>query len=150
MSVDELADVYKLRFDDAGKVIYMLPQDIIDNTVRAFSVTPTGYSAQGAPTGRYIAPANGPDCIEIANGYGDCGLNQIVFRGPALYRFDLSAEKRIPIRGRVNFVFRAEMLNALNTPWFTPVTGVGNDPDDYRVTGATSGRDVQLIFRVNW
>jgi hypothetical protein len=113
-------------------------------------VTPTGYSDQGAPTGRYIAPANGPDCIEVATGYGDCGLRQIVFRGPAMYRFDLSTEKRIPVKGRVNFIFRAEMLNAFNTPWFTPVTGVGSDPDDYRVTGATSGRDIQLIFRVNW
>jgi hypothetical protein len=150
MSVDELRDVYQLRFDDAGKLIYMLPQDIIDNTVKAFSVTPTGYSDQGAPTGRYIAPANGPDCIEVATGYGDCGLRQIVFRGPAMYRFDLSTEKRIPVKGRVNFIFRAEMLNAFNTPWFTPVTGVGSDPDDYRVTGATSGRDIQLIFRVNW
>jgi hypothetical protein len=42
------------------------------------------------------------------------------------------------------------MLNAFNTPWFTPVTGVGDDPDDYRVTGADSGRIVQLIWRVRW
>ncbi len=50
------------------KLIYMLPQDIIDNTVRAFSVRQPrrpGYSDQGVPTGRYLAPANGPDCIEI-------------------------------------------------------------------------------------
>ena len=69
--------MFKLRFDDAGKPIYMLPQDIIDNTVKAFSVSatsPTGYGDQGAPTGRYFAPANGPDCIELdATGYGDCG-----------------------------------------------------------------------------
>ena len=46
----------------------MLPQDIIDNTVKAFSVSATsasGYGKLGAPTGRYLAPANGPDCIEI-------------------------------------------------------------------------------------
>ena len=55
----------------------MLPQDIIDNTVKAFSVSATsatGYGAQGAPSGRYFAPANGPDCIEVAAGFGDCGL----------------------------------------------------------------------------
>ena len=150
MSVSDVEDMFKLRFDDAGKAVFMLPQDVIDNTVRAFSVTPTGYSDQGAPTGRYFAPANGPDCIEVATGYGDCGINQLIVRGPWLYRFDLSTEKRIPIKGRVNFIFRAEFLNAFNTPWFTPVTGIGNDPDDYLVTGATSGRDIQLVFRVNW
>ena len=41
-------------------------------------------------------------------------------------RFDLSAVKRFPIKGRVNFEFRAELLNAFNTPWFTPVLGNGN------------------------
>ncbi len=73
MSQQELQDSFKLRFDDAGKLIYMLPQDIIDNTVRAFSMSgtsATGYSDQGVPQGRYMAPANGPDCIEIAAGHG--------------------------------------------------------------------------------
>ena len=43
---------------------------------------PTGYGALGAPTGRYIAPANGPSCIESAPGYGDCGLRNLVVNGP--------------------------------------------------------------------
>jgi hypothetical protein len=153
MSAEDLQKAFKLRFDDAGKVIYMLPQDIIDNTVRAFSVSATsatGYSAQGVPTGRYMAPANGPDCIEIATGYGDCGVRSLVVTGPMLARFDLSTTKRIAITGRVNFDFRAEFLNAFNTPWFEAVTGAGNDPDDFRVTDANSGRTIQLVFRVNW
>jgi hypothetical protein len=155
MTAKDVEDMFELRFDDAGKQVFMLPADVIANTVKAFSVTPTGYSAQGAPEGRYFAPPNGPDCIEVAQtaaltGYGDCGINNLVVRGPKLYRFDLSAEKRIPVKGRVNFIFRAEFLNAFNTPWFTPVTGIGNDPDDFLVDSATSGRDVQLVFRVNW
>ncbi len=141
--------MFELRFDDANREIFMLPADVIENTIKAFSVTPTGYS-DGAPTGRYFAPANGPDCIEIATGYGDCGVTQLVARGPNLFRFDLSTEKRIPVSGRVNFIFRAEMLNAFNTPWFAPVTGLGNDPEDYLVTDGTTGRTVQLVFRVNW
>jgi hypothetical protein len=28
--------------------------------------------------------------------------------------------------------------------------GVGNDPDDYRVTSSTGGREVQLVWRLNW
>ena len=102
------------------------------------------------PSGRYIAPANGPDCIETTGAIGDCGLRSIVVTGPRLVRFDLSAVKRVAIKGRVNFEFRAEFLNAFNHPWFSPVTGVGDDPDDFRVTGADSGREIQLVWRINW
>jgi hypothetical protein len=162
MTADELGKAFRLRFEDASKAVYMLPQDIVDNTVRAFSVdatSPTGYGELGPPTGRYLAPANGPDCIEIASsnnisGFGECGAQSLVATGPTLVRFDLSTSKRVPIRGRVNFEFRAEFLNAFNTPWFTPVTGADNntytDPDEFRVTAADSGRVVQLIWRVNW
>ncbi len=158
MSKDELEGVFKLRFDDAGRLAYMLPQDIIDNTVKAFDVSAssiTGYGDRGAPTGRYLAPANGPDCIELAQtnattGYGDCGGGSLVLRGPMLVRFDLAVVKRIPIAGRVNMEFRAEFLNAFNTPWFSPVATASNNPNDYRVTAADSGREVQLIWRVNW
>jgi hypothetical protein len=154
MSQSDLQDMFKLRFDDAGKLIWMLPQDVIDETVKAFDVSATstsGYGSRGVPSGRYIGPANGPDCIEIADGYGDCGTRSVVVTGPTLFRFDLSAVKRIPIKGRVNAEFRAEFLNAFNTPWFTPVLGIGNDPDDYRVTGVTGGaREVQLVWRLNW
>src|SRR4029450_6026691 len=70
MSRKELQKMVKLRFDDAGKAIYMLPQDVIDNTITPLPATapsPTGYGALGAPTGRYLAPANGPDCIELTD-----------------------------------------------------------------------------------
>ncbi|HEY0876749.1 MAG TPA: carboxypeptidase-like regulatory domain-containing protein [Vicinamibacterales bacterium] len=153
MTEDDVRDMYKLRFNADGKVIYMLPQDVIDNTVKAFSVNPTsatGYGAQGPPEGRYFAPANGPDCIEIASGRGDCGTGDLVVSGQPLVRFDIAAVKRVEIRGRVNAEFRAEMLNALNHPYFTPVGGIGSNPDSYRVTGADSGRQVQLVWRLNW
>jgi Carboxypeptidase regulatory-like domain len=167
MSVDELQGEFDLRFDNTGRLIYMLPQDIIDNTVRAFNVdatSATGYSAQGVPSGRYLAPANGPDCIELANGFvnnatpqtgpGECGVRSLTVTGPSLFRFDLSASKRVEIAGDVDFMFRAEFLNAFNTPWFTPVTGANNNtftnPSNFRVTAADSGRVVQLVFRVNW
>jgi hypothetical protein len=153
MSEQELQDAFKLRFDDAGKLVYMLPQDIIDNTVRAFSVSATsatGYSDQGVPEGRYLAPANGPDCIEIAAGRGDCGARSLVVTGPALVRFDLSTSERIQIKGRTNFELRAEMLNAFNTPWLTAVATASNNPNNYRVTDADSGRTIQFVFRVNF
>ena len=77
-----------------------------------------------------------------------CG--SLIVTGPTLVRFDLSAVKRIPIKGRVNFEFRAELLNAFNRPWFTPVLGIGNDPDDYRVESTSGAREVQLVWRINW
>ncbi len=162
MSAKELQDSFKLRFDDAGKLVYMLPQDIIDNTVRAFSTSgtsATGYSDQGVPTGRFLAPANGPDCIEVGQtnaltGNGDCGVRSLVVTGPMLVRFDLSTSKRIAIKGNTNVEFRAEFLNAFNTPWFEAVTGSANNtysnPDEFRVTDADSGRTIQFVFRVNW
>ena len=111
---------FQLRFDDAGKVIYMLPQDIIDNTVRAYNVSATsatGYSTSlGVPTGRYMAPANNGSCIEVVVGNGECGTGALVVTGPRLVRFDISAVKRFDIHGRLNAEFRAEMLNAFNHP----------------------------------
>lgn len=167
MSEKELQDAFKLRFDDTNRIVYNLPQDIIDNTVRAFDVSATsltGYGTRGAPEGRYLAPANGPDCIEVAQtqnnvteGAGACGVQSLVVRGPRLARVDISAVKRTQIAGRLSFEFRAEMINAFNSPWFTPVTGVNatsnlyNNPNNFRVTGTTGGaREVQLVWRVNW
>jgi hypothetical protein len=166
MSVEDLQNMFELRFDDAGKVVYNLPDDVIENTTRAWNVSatsPTGYSTLGVPEGRYIAPANGPDCIELGftagsdanTGFGDCAPGSVVVTGPKLVRFDLSAVKRIPIKGRVNVEFRAEFLNAFNTPWFSPVTGadgdgVFGDRDEFRVTGTNGAREVQLVWRLNW
>ena len=79
--------------------------------MRAFAVSatsPTGYGALGAPTGRYLGPANGPDCIETAPGYGDCGMRSLIVNGPSLVRFDLGAAKRFRIKGSVTFEFRGE------------------------------------------
>ena len=167
MSQDDLRDIFKLRFDDAGEAVFMLPQDVIDNTVKAWSVSatsPTGYGPLGAPSGRYIAPANGPDCIEIAQGYGDCGVFSAVVTGPALHRFDFSIVKRLPLVGNMRLEFRAELLNAFNTPWFEPVTGntdanlsltspVYNSADEFRLTelaGSETSRIVQIISRITW
>ena len=62
------------------------------------------------PTGRYFAPANGPDCIEIDNGadYGDCGMRSLVVTGPMFQHARLqrrrsgltssAGELRVPLR----------------------------------------------------
>jgi hypothetical protein len=156
MTEKDVQNMFKIRFDDAGKQIYMLPQDVIDQTIKAFSVSATsasGYSSLGAPTGRYFAPANGPDCIEIANNVGDCGSGDLVVTGPLFQQHDISVAKRVRIVGRTDFEFRLEMLNAFNQQNFVPVGGLGNTIADYRVTGLTgtnTSRVIQLVGRVNW
>jgi hypothetical protein len=131
MTADELRSAIDLRVGptvNGVAQIYILPDDIIQNTVRAFAVnatSPNGYSQLGAPTGRYIAPANGPDCIETSPAYGDCGVRSLVVNGPPLWRFDIGASKRVTIHGPVTFEFRAEMLNAFNKPYFNPANTAG-------------------------
>jgi hypothetical protein len=156
MSLDDVQDIYKIRFDDANKFIYMLPQDVIDETIKAYSVSAsslTGYGSLGAPSGRYFAPANGPDCIEVANNVGDCGSGDLVVTGPMFQQHDFSMAKRVRLAGRTEFEFRAEMLNAFNQANFVPVGGIGNAIASYRVTGLTgtnTARVIQLVGRFNW
>ena len=152
---NDLQDLYRYRQAEDGKV-YMLPQDIIDNTIKAFSVDATsasGYAA-GAPEGRYFAPANGPDCLEtVANNYGDCGARTIQVNAPLYKNVDLSVVKLVPITGRVRAEFRIELLNAFNWVNYTPVTGIGSVATAYEVTGINGTPDariMQLVSRVTW
>jgi hypothetical protein len=158
MTADDVQGMFKLRFDDAGKKVWMLPQDVIDETVKAFSVSATsasGYGSAGAPSGRYFAPANGPDCIEIDNGagYGDCGQRSVVITGPMYQQHDITVAKRVDMWGRSNVEFRLEMLNAFNHANFLPVGGIGSTLNNYEVTGLTgtnTARVIQLVSRINW
>ncbi len=79
----------------------MLPEDIILNTRRAFDLAPNtvnGYSASlGAPEGRYIAPANSPDCIQIVS--GDCAPRTLILRAPWFARLDVGFSKRFALKG---------------------------------------------------
>jgi len=127
MSKGDLQKEIKVQNGPGGQ-IFILPADIIDNTVKAFSVSATtasGYGSLGAPTGRYFAPANGPDCIDSAPAYGDCGLRSVTVNGPKLVRFDLGIAKTFDLPGRFTFQFRGEMLNAFNEPYFNPASTAG-------------------------
>jgi hypothetical protein len=159
MTEDDLRKMYGLYeypqvfTTNAPMRFYRLPQDIIENTTRAGDVSATsatGYGAQGPPTGRYLAPANGPDCIETAmsdttnrlTGIGDCGTRSLVIVGPGIRFADFSVVKRVPISGKINFEFRAEALNVFNHPTVTGGTTGTVTP--------SSSRTVQLVSRLNW
>lgn len=168
MTRKELQDSLKVRFDDANAVAYYLPQDIIDNTIRAFNVSATtanGYSSRGVPTGRYLAPANSASCIEVYS--GQCGFPTIVLYGPQFTRFDLNLTKKTKITERVNVEFRADFLNAFNYTNFlvqspnnasSTITGLGSDTfgqitqayRDVSTTNDPGGRMIQFALRLNF
>jgi hypothetical protein len=164
MSDKDLQKVYKIeeRIDaSSGKqLLFILPQDIIDNTIKAFSTSATsstGYGSLGPPSGRYFAPANGPDCLQVVN--GDCAPRDHYVTGPKVVTFDLSAVKRITLVGHTNFEFRAEMINAFNNINFTPVAQTGNSATINQITAAQrdvnntqnpGGRLMQFVFRVTF
>ena len=157
MSREDVEGMFELRFDNDGKKVWMLPQDVIENSIRAFSTSPTtasGYAGE-SPTGRYFMPANGPDCIEIDNGaeYGDCGMRSLVVTGPMFQQHDIRVAKRIRLTGTTDFEFSAEMLNAFNKANFVPVGGIGSTQANYEVTtltGTNTARVIQLVGRFNW
>ncbi len=163
MSANDVSKMFRLRFDDAGKQVYMLPQEVIDNTILAFSVSatsPSGY-AGAAPTGRYFAPVNRADCIEpdVNADFGNCGTRSLVVTGPMFQQYDLRVSKRTRIVGRTEIDFAAEMLNVFNHANFVPVgigsgtTTFGTNIANYRVTtltGTNTSRTIQLVTRINW
>ncbi len=150
--IKELREMYKLRIDDNQRV-FMLPQAVIDETIKAFSISatsPTGYGSLGAPSGKYFAPANGSDCIETAGNFGDCGARSIVVRGDMFKNVDVSVAKTIPIKGRVRAEVRFEVLNLFNAINFTPVASTSTNASSHEVTGNGAVRFIQLGSRISW
>lgn len=159
-NADDLKKMFKLRHDTSSGTdrVYMLPDAVIQETIKAFSVSATsatGYGSLGAPSGQYFAPASGPDCIEsIAAGYGDCGTRTLVVRGPMFQEHDLALVKSAELLNGARLEFRVELLNAFNNVNFVPVGGVGGTTlTNYEVTGLTginTSRQVQLTGRLTW
>lgn len=165
MTKDDLQDMYKFyeKPNPATNIdeVWMLPEDVILNTRRAFStsnVTTDGYSTSlGAPEGRYIAPANSASCIQVRN--GDCAPRSVMVLAPWFRRFDVGAAKKIGVGGSKNVEVRFDMLNVFDTPNFTAVANPGNGATIFRVTAAYTdasntydpgGRIGQLMLRFNW
>jgi hypothetical protein len=171
MTKDELQSMYKfdIRVDPSTglNTVYMLPDDVILNTRRAFSVsntTATGYSdSLGVPEGRYLAPANSGDCLQVRA--GDCAPRTLLVRAPFFTRVDLGVTKRFPIHNTVNFELRIDILNLFDNVNFDPAGASGTN--SAAGTGATifqattaytdpsntydpGGRLGQIMFRINW
>jgi hypothetical protein len=187
MSAKELQKEVGVYRDPDG-FIYVLPKDIRDNTVKAFNLgfvtsqvtgqpsTVAAVYTQGAPSGRFIAPAGFGNCAQSI-GYvpslttptigGDCGYANLVLKGPAFFRSDLSIVKKVRFNERMNLELRGEFLNAFNNINFL-VGAAANDVNtlgsftssafgrmtaayqDLSTTNDPGGRLVQLVMRFNF
>ena len=164
MTLTDVQTLYKvdIRVDPTTglRTVYTMPDDIILNTRRAFSTSstsPTGYSDLGVPEGRYFAPANSADCIQVKA--GDCAPITNMVISPYFSRVDIGVTKRLPIAGRVNFELRLDVLNVFDNVNFNQSASPGTGATIFQVTSAYTdlsntfdpgGRLGQLVFRLNW
>jgi hypothetical protein len=165
MTLDDLQSVYKFNRRTSETTgldeIWMLPEDIILNTRRAYSTSNTtvdGYSQSlGAPQGRYIAPANSADCIQVKS--GDCAPRNLQLISPWFKRVDFGVAKRLGIGGSRNVEVRFDVLNLFDSPNFNTVVNPGSGATIFRTTAAYNdpsntydpgGRIGQLMVRFNW
>jgi hypothetical protein len=164
MSRDELQKNFKIRRDVSSTgttTVFSFPQDIIDNTRRAFNTdptSPTGYGGDGPPTGRYIAPASDPSCIFLYA--GDCGApRQILLLGPMFSRWDMRLNKRFPFGQKAAFELSLEMLNVFDNINFNHAATPGGGNATFQVTSAYTdinttadpgGRIGQIQWRISW
>ena len=167
MTKDEAQKLYnwEIRPDPQTglSTVFAFPDDVILNTRRAFSVSttnPNGYSDLGVPVGRYFAPANSADCIQLKA--GDCATRALVLMAPWFTRFDIGLTKRISLGGSKSIEFRADVLNVFDNVNFT-VTDASRTPGggaaifqtdsayrDLDNTYDPGGRLGQIALRFNW
>lgn len=156
MTREDLQKQVKVR-KEPNLLAFYLPQDIIDNTRRAYG------SLTGSPTGKYIEPVNYNNPVAFG---GQRGISNIVLYGPAFQRWDLSVIKKFKITETANFEFRAEFLNAFNNINFlvgspnndVNILGVGGTTfgqitsayQDVSTTNDPGGRLIQFVARINF
>ena len=167
MSLKDAQKIYKWdpRPDpQTGEIrVFAFPDDVILNTRRAYSVSttnPNGYSDLGAPQGRYFAPPNSADCIQLKP--GDCAPRTVILLAPWFTRFDIGVTKRVRLGANRSLEFRADVLNVFDNVNFsvldanrTPGSGgtIFQTTDAYRDLDNTydpGGRLGQLAIRFNW
>ena len=153
MTAKELQDSVGSRRDvDADGVyrgnVYIFPLDIRQNTWKANNIgfNATGASlggtfTQGAPTGRFIAPAGWGNCRRHSRAIA--AYANLVLKGPAFFRTDASIVKRIKFTESMNLELRGEFLNAFNNINFL----VGNAGADVNALGGLNANDFLALHR---
>jgi len=172
MTRDDLQKAVKVRKE--ASLVFWLPDDIIQNSQKAFNISVTntansGYGTtfgSGGPQGRFIAPAGYGNCVESYT--GQCGFSNLVIYGPSFFKFDASLSKRVNFGERRNVEFRLQALDVLNHPnfrvggWANDTVGAsccgttfgqlanGSAYQDTSTTNDPGGRIIDVMIRVNW
>jgi hypothetical protein len=154
-----LTDVRIVVNSTGAVTVWNMPQDVIDNTIKAYSTDPTSpdFYADGPPTGRYFAPAsrpagfdgpNDPGCVGLFP--GDCAPDMF-FHGNWFGEFDFKLTKRFNLPGRAVFQMDVEVFNALKATNFENAINPSASSNTFRITGQDSAaRTGQLVWRVTW
>jgi hypothetical protein len=80
--------------------------------------------------------------------YGSTGRN--IISGPATNRTDLSLMKDLVIREALRLQLRSEFFNAFNQVTLSAPNTSASASNFGRITGASSGREVQLALKLLW
>jgi hypothetical protein len=145
VGMDEKAfqDMFKFyHIADANGVdrIYMLPEDVIKQSIVAIygtsATTATGYAGNVTPTGRYLAPASGPDCVQYLSGM--CPGTEItrIVTGPMYGKLDLSFVKRFSLPKNMKIEARMDLYNVTNAINFNATNSMGSSFNSWQVTSA--------------
>jgi hypothetical protein len=148
----------------------MFPQDFIENSILALYTTsatsPTGY-AGALPSGRYLAPASGPDCVQYMNAMCPGTSEARILTGPMYWKVDMSFVKRFQLPRRMVIEARMDLFNVFDTINFnatgpsspTSTTGMGANVTNWQVTSAATdvnasqdpgGRITSFGLRFTW
>ena len=173
MSDDEFQDIFKFYHEtgaDGKERVYMFPQDVIQNSILALytgsATSATGYSG-ALPTGRYIAPASGPDCVQYLAGMCPGTAETRIVTGPMYWKVDMSFVKRFQLPRRMVVEARMDLFNVFDTINFNAIgstgpgntTGMGSTVTAWQVTSAATdvnasqdpgGRITSFGLRFTW
>jgi hypothetical protein len=116
MDVNDVPGLFKMR-KVSDTIVYFWPQDIIDETIKAYSTsatTATGYGSSdrrrdGTSRPRTRRSASRRSTTTTAT----AASRQLVVTGPMFLSFDLSVRKRIAI-SKVTYEFSLDIFNVLN------------------------------------
>ena len=150
--------------------IYMFPQDFIQQSIIALTRTdpthPTGYANGIVPTGKYLAPASGPDCVQYLDGMCPGTKLRRIVEGPWYFRTDMSVAKRFDTGKRTWIEARMDLFNVFDNVNFiattrgaNPGAAAGNALSAWEVNAAATdlnaaqdpgGRITQFSLRFSW
>jgi hypothetical protein len=114
----------------------------------ATGISPVTSGSTADRTNGWLNPAAFSQAPQFTFGNTSPFLN---VRGPGLSNWDVSAFKTFSIRERLKAQFRAEALNATNTPYFSYPNTSFTSPNFGKITAqANNARLIQLGVRVSF